>query len=352
MSITSRHRRIGKWPLIIMAIIAIVVLVCGIWGYRFVYKSVIDLGSRKQMSLYLPQGVTFDELCQLLELDSALTDRDNLSTVASLMGAKDQIRHGHYKLRNGMSARQLMNLLRSGNQSPIRVTFNNCRTLAQVAGKVSHFLEADSLDILAAMEDKQLMAELGFNENSIPALYLPNTYEMFWTASGEDWVRRMKSEYDKFWNAQRMHKADSIGLSPKEVVTLASIVEEETNKVADYPIIAGLYLNRIRKGMLLQACPTLKYCKGDFTIRRVLNSDKEIDHPYNTYKYPGLPPGPIRVTTGAAIDAVLNADDNDYLFMCARPDYSGLHNFARTVAQHERNAREYQAWLNTQKIYR
>ncbi len=352
MSITSRNKRIGKWPLIIMAVIALIVIVIGIGGYKFICKPVIDLGEKKSASLYIPMGASLDDLCQLLELDGYLTDKENLKLIGKLMNAGNSIKRGHYKIQNGMTSRTLLNLLRSGNQSAVRVTFNNCRTLAQVAGKVAHHLEADSVEILQAMEDPETMEEMGFNPQTIYAMYLPNSYDVFWTATGKDWVERMHHEYKKFWNEKRLHKADSLGLKPYEVVTLASIIEEETNKVSDYPIIAGLYLNRLRKGMLLQACPTLKYCKGDFTIRRVLNSDKEIDHPYNTYKYKGLPPGPIRIASGVTIDAVLNADKNDYLFMCAKPDYSGLHNFARTAAQHERNAREYQAWLNKQKIYR
>ncbi|MDO4460906.1 MAG: endolytic transglycosylase MltG [Bacteroidia bacterium] len=352
MSITSRNKRIGKWPLIIMACIAIVVLIIGIGGYKFISKPVIEIGEKKSASLYIPMGATLEDICQLLELDGYLTDRDNLMMMGKLMGANSSIKRGHYKVYNGMTSRALLNLLRSGNQSAVRVTFNNCRTLEQIAGKVAHHLEADSVELLEAMTDTALMAEMGFTPQTIPAMYLPNTYDLFWTSTGRDWVNRMHHEYKKFWNEKRMHKADSLGLKPYEVATIASIIEEETNKVADYPIIAGLYLNRLRKGMLLQACPTLKYCKGDFTIRRVLNADKEIDHPYNTYKYKGLPPGPIRIASGVTIDAVLNAEDNDYLFMCARPDYSGLHNFARTAAQHAKNAREYQAWLNKQRIYR
>lgn len=352
MSITNRNKRIGKWPMIIMGAIALIVIVVAIGGYRLIYKPVIDLGDKKQASLFIPVGATLDDLCQLLEMDGYLTDRDNLKLTAQLMSATTSIKRGHYRLQNGMTARQLINLIRSGNQSAVRVTFNNCRTLAQVAGKAARNLEADSLEILGAMQNTALMEKYGFNEQTILAMYLPNSYDLFWTSTGNDWVERMNYEYKKFWNEKRMHKADSLGLTPVQVVTLASIVEEETNKTSDYPIIAGLYLNRLRKGMLLQACPTLKYCKGDFTIRRVLNTDKDIDHPYNTYKYKGLPPGPIRIASGTSIDAVLNADKNDYLFMCARPDYSGLHNFARTAAQHAKNAREYQDWLNRQKIYR
>lgn len=352
MSITSRNKRIGKWPLIIMAVIALIVIVVGIGGYRTISKPVIDLGDKKQASLYVPVGATLDDLCQLLDRDGYISDKDNLKLIGKLMSAEGSLKHGHYTIQNGMTSRRLINLIRSGNQTAVRVTFNNCRTLAQVAGKVARHIEADSLDILIAMQDREQMESMGFTEQTIPAMYLPNSYDLFWTANGEDWVERMNQEYKKFWNDKRKHKADSLGLTPVQVVTLASIVEEETNKVSDYPIIAGLYLNRLRKGMLLQACPTLKYCKGDFTIRRVLNADKEIDSPYNTYKYKGLPPGPIRIASQTSIDAVLNADKNDYLFMCARPDYSGLHNFARTAAQHERNAREYQKWLNSQKIYR
>ena len=350
MGIEKSSKRIGRTPLLIMAAIAVVVLVGGIVALNFLQRPVIDLHGEKG-EFFVPRGATIDDVCGLLNHSEWLKDESSFRRMAALMSC-ERVKPGRYVLKDGMTSRQLVAKLRSGDQTPVRVTFNNVRTLPQLAGIVAGYLEADSLEILDAMRDTLMTETLGFTPEMSLAMYLPDTYDIYWTANGEEWVRRMKHEYDKFWTETRRLKADSLGLKPNEAVIIASIIEEETNKKDEYPIIAGLYLNRLRMGMPLQACPTLKFCKGDFTIRRVLKKDQEIDNPYNTYKYAGLPPGPIRIASGTTIDAVLNAEDNEYLFMCARPDNSGRHNFARTNDQHEKNAREYQKWLNQRKIYR
>lgn len=341
----------GK-ALVVAAVAAVIIVAVGLWAISFLRRPVIDLKGEQKAYLYIPTGSTFDDVCQLLNLDGWLSDEQQFRLIAGLKHYDGNVRAGRYLVENGMSANTLINMLRSGNQAPVRITFNNIRTIPQLAGVASRNIESDSAQLLVAMTDTELVRRLGFDEPTLFAMFIPNTYEFNWNTSGEQWMERMKREYDRFWNDRRKHKADSLGLSPVQVAIIASIIEEETNKADELPIIAGIYINRLRRGMLLQACPTIKFALGDFTIRRVLKKDQEIDSPYNTYKYVGLPPGPIRIPSGAAIDAVLGAENHDYLFMCARPDGSGRHNFAKTNAEHARNARIYQEELNKRKIYR
>ncbi|MFM1930708.1 MAG: hypothetical protein RL226_11, partial [Bacteroidota bacterium] len=240
------------------------------------------------------------------------------------------------------SANELVNKLRSGDQDPVRVVIQSVRTPEELAGMVGRQLEADSTMLIRAFQDQKLADSLGFNEHTFRTMFIPNTYEFWWNTDAQQFVRRMAEEYRKVWNDDRKEKAAQLGLSASEVVTLASIVHAETAKRDEAPKVAGLYLNRIRIGMALQADPTLIWAAGDFSIKRVLNVHKTIDSPYNTYMYPGLPPGPIRYPELNYIDAVLNADTHAYLYMCAKADFSGYHHFSSSYEQHLQYAREYQ----------
>ncbi|MBP5366647.1 MAG: endolytic transglycosylase MltG [Bacteroidales bacterium] len=353
MSIHKNQRLLGmsKRKLIILSLVAAIIIAAGVYALHVLYKPVVSIKNADKEYLYIPTGATFDEVCQLLELKGWLTDEVAFATMAEFMKYKDKVKAGRYEITDGMTARELVRRLRGGQQAPVNVTFNNIRLLPQLAGVVSHDIEADSAELLAAMTDEDAIAELGFNKYTIPAMFIPNTYQFMWNTSGEKWMSRMNTEYKKFWNEERLHKADSIGFTPIEVSIVASIVEEETNLKDEYPIVAGLYLNRLRKGMKLQACPTIKYTIGDFTVRRVIDAYTRIDSPYNTYMYKGLPPGPIRIPSIVCIDAVLNATNHDYLFMCAKTDGPG-NTFARTYAEHSRNAKKYQEYLNKRNIYR
>lgn len=204
----------------------------------------------------------------------------------------------------------------------------------------------DSATVASALTDSLTCARLGYTPQTIACLFIPNTYEVYWDMTLDQFLARMTKEKDRFWNDERRQKAKDIGLTPEEVVTLASIVDEETAKNDEKPIIAGLYMNRLKRGMLLQADPTVKYAVGDFTLQRILYRHLEVDSPYNTYKYAGLPPGPLRIPSIRAIDGVLNYTHHNYLYMCAKEDLSGRHNFARTLAEHSRNAQRYQSALN------
>jgi UPF0755 protein len=244
----------------------------------------------------------------------------------------------------------LVNLLRSGKQSPVKLGFISVRSLDILAGKAAAYIEADSATLAALLTDPATAQKYGFNQQTFMSMFIPNTYEFYWNTSAEKFVEKMAEEYKNFWNEDRKQKAADIGLSQSEVSTLASIVEAETQKNDEKAKVAGVYMNRLNTGMLLQADPTVVFAAGDFTIQRVLNRHLEINSPYNTYLYAGLPPGPINIPSVSSIDAVLNYERHNYKFFCAKEDFSGYHAFAVTNAQHEVNARKYHQALRNAGI--
>ena len=250
-----------------------------------------------------------------------------------------------------MSNLDLVRRLRSGHQEAIRLTFIGVRSREELAKRMDEELMLNGDTLLRLMNDSVWCASMGFNRQTIVAMFIPNTYEVYWNVSPERFMARMKREYKAFWNASRQEKAQAAGLSPVEVSVLASIVEEESAAVDEYPVIAGLYLNRLKAGIPLQADPTVKFAVGDFSLRRILDKHLEVDSPYNTYKYASLPPGPIRIPSIQALEAVLNYTKHRYLYMCAKEDFSGRHNFAVTLAEHNRNAARYRSELNRRKIF-
>lgn len=263
------------------------------------------------------------------------------------------IKSGCYILKNGMSSFELVRLLASGNQTPVKLTFNNKRTAPELAGRLAEVLEMDSASALAAIMNDTLLKKWDVDQYNAIGVFIPNTYEIYWDITPSKLMARMKKEYDKFWDKNRKAKLARTGLTQKEVSILASIVEEEQNqKYDEQPLIAGLYINRLRKGMKLESDPTVKFAVNDFSIRRVLSAHLLTDSPYNTYKYAGLPPGPIRIPSIQAIDNVLNFRESNYIFMCAKEDFSGYHNFAVTADEHEANARRYHNSLNKQRIFK
>ena len=257
---------------------------------------------------------------------------------------------GCYQLQAEEGDLAVIRRLRNAEQTPVEITFNRIRTRAQLAKKLSEQLLLDSASVCSRLEDEQYMSKYNLNKETAVCLFIPNTYEVYWTISPDRLFERMHTEYRLFWTPARQEKAKKIGFTPSQVQTLASIVESETNKDFEYPIIAGLYINRLRKGMRLQACPTIIFAWQDFSMRRVLSKHLLIDSPYNTYMYAGLPPGPIRIAKPATIDAVLNYTPSDYLFMCASADFDGTNHFSSSYSQHTAYARMYQAELNKRKI--
>ena len=259
-------------------------------------------------------------------------------------------RTGRYHVLPEMTCLQLYRLLRNGTQEPMNLVVPTARTMDKLASVLSQSLMVDSAEIAQALTDSTYCADRGYTTATIPALFIPNTYEVYWDIPVDKLVERMEKENNRFWTAERKAKAEAIGLNHEQVATLASIVDEETANDGEKPMIAGLYLNRLRIGMNLQADPTVKFAVGDFSLRRILNKHLLVESPYNTYRVAGLPPGPIRVASIAGLDAVLNHAEHDYLYMCAKEDFSGTHNFARTLSEHYQNARRYVRALNERGI--
>ena len=260
------------------------------------------------------------------------------------------VKTGRYAIKPTDNMRYLHRRLSMGYQTPIKLTVGSVRTLDRIARNTARQLMVDSCEIANILNDTAYISKLGFTPETLPALFIPNTYEVYWNMSAEDFTQRMLKEHKAFWNEKRLKQAEAIGLTPIEVATLASIVEEETANQAEKPMVAGLYINRLKKGMLLQADPTVKFSLQEFGLKRILFKHLEVDSPYNTYKYAGLPPGPIRIPSYLGLESVLNYTKHNYIYMCAKEDFSGTHNFAVTSAQHAANARKYQQALNRRGI--
>jgi UPF0755 protein len=294
----------------------------------------------------------YDDVKTMLTDSQFIKSSFTYDLVAKFMNYNDgNIKDGKYKIKDGWNNRDLIGILRSGNQVPINVTFNNVRNIEELSGKLAPYFASDSLDILKHFTSEETLNKMELNKENIMTLFIPNTYQMYWNASPAAILERNKKEYNSFWNNDnRKEKAQDLELSKAEVYTLASIVEKETNHKAERKRMAGVYLNRLKRGIPLQADPTVVYAVGDFSIRRVLNVHLEYDSPYNTYKYAGLPPGPIYMPSVNSIDAVLNAEEHDYLYFCAKPGYDGAHLFAKTLRQHNVNANKYRQWLNSEGI--
>lgn len=263
---------------------------------------------------------------------------------------KQKIRTGYYRLTSTSSTIKAYKTIRHGMQTPVKLVMNNIRTNEQLAGRIAKQIMLDSTEIIKALNDTAICSSYGYAPNTIIAMFIPNTYEVYWDMSVEKLLKRMDKEYKAFWNQSRLAKAEEIGLSPLEVSILASIVEEETAVNDEKPTVAGLYINRLKRGIPLQADPTVKFAVGDFTLKRILHKHLETDSPYNTYKVAGLPPGPIRMPSIIGLNSVLNYQKHDYIYMCAKEDFSGRHNFATNLAQHNANARRYQNALNRRGI--
>ncbi len=319
---------------------------CGMFGSRF--KSNVSIADSSDAYVYLPTGANMDTLLKAIAEPKAIIDFTSFEKIARKKELDKVYRPGKYQLKNGMSNNELIKLFRSGKREEVKVTFHFARTIYHLAGKLNGKLEADSADFVKLWSDESKMKELYKVEpENIPMLFIPNTYNFYWNTDAKQFTDKIFKEYEKFWNDDRKSKAKKLGLTPAQVVTLASIVQSEQTKYKDeWPIIAKLYLNRLNSGMMLQADPTVIYAIGDFTITRVLERHLTFESPYNTYLHTGLPPGPIMVTEGECIDAVLNPDTNDFIYMCAKEDFSGRHNFTASYKEHERNAAKYRRALS------
>ena len=322
----------------------------------YIYNAMLSPNTNfanEEAYVYIASDASYDDV--RAQLDPLLKNINTFDALAERKKYKTSIRGGKYVIKKDMSNNDIINSIRI-NDIPVKVTFNNQESLEKLAGRVSAQIEADSLSLLEAMRSKDFFDSSGFTERTALGMYIPNSYELRWNTSAEQFRDRMLKEYNRFWNESRSAKAESIGLTKDQVMTLASIVHEESKQAAEQPRIAGVYMNRIRIGMPLQADPTLKFAAykmpeyKNTVIKRVLNKHKEIDSPYNTYKNAGLPPGLIAMPDISAINAVLNFEKHNYLYFAANANKLGFHKFATSLSQHNRNAREYQRYLSSQGI--
>ncbi len=338
-----------------IALIGLVIFACiayYIYGAMFQPNTAFN---NETAYIYVPTNATYSQVRE--QLEPLLDDIDTFDALASQKKYTTNIKAGRFAISKGMNNNDIINSIRSKNL-PIKIAFNNQHSLADLAGRISTQIEADSTSLLAAMTDNAFLNKNGFTRATALGMYLPNSYEFFWNTSAEGFRDKMLKEYNRFWNEDRRNKAKKLNLSPDEVMTLASIVHEESKQPEEQPRVAGVYLNRLRIGMALQADPTLKFAAYQLpeykytVIRRVLNIHKEIESPYNTYKNSGLPPGLIAMPDLSAVKAVLNPEKHSYLYFAADAKRVGYHKFAKTLAQHNNNAREYQRYLSSQGINR
>lgn len=342
----KKKKATKKWP-IISACIILIVVIAGIWVWSLVgAKAPVTEPTR----IYIPEGSGNEAIGDTLRTSLG----DNFGTkVARLWawqnGSAAQA-VGSYVIHPGDMALMVSRMLLYNRQSPVKVTYNNIRTFDQLAARIGKQMMFTPEQFKAACDS--ILSGTGYTRENFTAAFLPDTYEFYWNADPAYVVEKLVSHRDKFWNSERLEKAAALGLTPEEVTTLASIVEEETNKKDERPLVARLYLNRLQKGMKLQADPTVKFAIGDFSLRRILNTHLRKDSPYNTYRNVGLPPGPIRIPNAETIDAVLDAPEHDYIYMCAKETFNGYHNFASNYKDHQANAKRYQQALNKRGIRR
>lgn len=335
---------------VIIALAVFVVILLGFTAFNYYLKYFKPNVTDKQEYLYIPTGSEFNDVYKTITEKGIVKDEASFLSAAQNMEYPGRVKPGRYRLKKGMSNRSMINMLKAGNQDPVKILFQNVRLKQTLAGMVAQKLETDSASVMKLLDSAAYVEKLGFDTNSVYAMFIPNSYEIYWNTSAEKFINRMHDEYQKFWNDDRKAKAKNIGLSPVQVSVLASIVDAEALHDKEMPTIAGLYMNRYKKGMRLEADPTVIYANNDFNIRRVLNKHLQKVSPYNTYMNKGLPPGPIAMPSIKAIDAVLDYSKHDYIYMCAKEDFSGYHAFASSLQQHLVNARKFQQALNERNI--
>jgi len=333
--------------------LSFILILGGILGYNY-YQKIFGEAITKDLELYI---YATDSLVDVKEKIADYSKNPNTFLWVAAKKSFSKPKTGRYLLKKGMSNNDVVNMLRSGNQTALKVSFNNQATLEKFAGRIAEQLAIDSISIVNSFTEKSFLDENELTEKSALQICIPNSYQFYWTVSADDFRDKLLKEYNRFWNADRITKAKELKLTKSGVITLASIVQKETAKKSERPIVAGLYLNRLQNGWPLQADPTIIYAikevKGqDYVVKRVLKVDLEINSPYNTYKNRGLPPSLIAMPDISSIDAVLNAKEHDYYYMCADIDKIGYHKFAKTLAQHNANAAKYQNWLNKKGVNR
>jgi UPF0755 protein len=329
----------------ILALIILIIIYKNLFGINII-------AHENNQIIYIPTGSSYEQVMDTLKSKLIIKNRNVFSWLANKKHYPALIKPGRYIIDKELSYNNLINILRSGNQVPVNLTLSNVHTLNQIAGRIGKQIEADSSKIIGFLDDSSNYISDGFKKENVISVFIPNTYEFYWNTDPKGLYARMLKEYRLFWNEQRLSKAKEKGLDQKEVSTLASIIDDEAAKPEEKPRIAGVYLNRLKRGIPLQADPTIKFALNDISITRILKKHLLVDSPYNTYKHSGLPPGPIGCATIEGIDAVLNAERHDWLYFAAKADFSGYHNFSRTLSEHNRYALLYQKELDKRKIFK
>lgn len=333
--------KVWKWIVGIFLVLMIAGALFSAQLYQRFKTPIVNLPVGEIAYLYIPTGANFQTVCDSLYQHNLVLDTGFFELLAERKNYPSKVKPGRYKLRSELTANALVNMLRSGAQEPVRITFNNLRFADEIVTKVHAKLEFDSVSLMTLMHDVDLMEDYGFDEKNFVGMFLPDTYEFYWNTSAEQFIEKMNQEYHKFWTEERKAEAKALDMTQQEISVLASVVQSETLKRDEMARVAGLYINRIQKGILLQADPTVKFAVGDFTLTRILYSHLEYDSPYNTYMYAGLPPGPICMPDKQTLDYTLKYERHGFIYMCAKSDGSRYHVFAKTLGQHNRNAAAY-----------
>ncbi len=337
-----------------LIITLVILFILGITGVSFLYYHLFypQFHPAKKTYIYIDRDDTMDSVMHKIKNAGNPHSMKGLEWLSSYKKSEPSIRTGKYAIKPNDNAYHLFSRISRGYKEPVNLTIGSVRTIDQLARNISRQLMIDSTEIAQLLHNAEFQSSIGYNEQTLPSLFIPDTYQVYWDVSAEDLMKRMQKEYKSFWNEKRMAQAQKINMTPIEIATLASIVEEETNNAQEKPMVAGLYMNRLKRKIPLQADPTVKFALQDFGLRRVTNDHLKTISPYNTYLNVGLPPGPIRIASKPGLESVLNFTPHNYIYMCAKEDFSGTHNFASTLTEHMQNARKYWKALNERKIFK
>lgn len=350
--IVEHRTGVKKSTKIILAVLLVGLLIAGIFGMKFYSLYFAPNIAGDNTYIYIKTGMDYNGFLHNLSESGVLKNEESFKEAAEKMNLARNLKPGRYAVNSSMNNRTLINKIKAGNQDAVKLKFQNIRKKENFAAYLAKNLEGDSLAFMQVLDSAALIEKFGFTKENVYTMFIPNTYEFYWNISPTEFFEKMQVQYEKFWTATRKAKAEKLKLTPIQATILASIVDWEALYDKEMPTIARLYQNRLNRGILLQADPTVIFANNDFTIKRVTYAHLSVNSKYNTYKFVGLPPGPIMMPSIKAIDAVLNPASNNYIYMCAKEDFSGYHNFAETKEEHEANAKKYRDALNKRKIYR